>query len=211
MMSRRESERILPGRKIGNFIVGRKLGTGAFSAVHLASHNRTKQSVALKILDGKKIEELQMTTERVWREIINLRLCAGHPHIIRLYDVYEKGSVVSDTVLVTEYADGGTLYDYVTEQRSQRLSVRKSRYLLQQIVSGLDFMHYRGIAHRDLTLDNILMDTSRSSVKLADFGFSRCVPQEGRGKMITSCGSPNYAAPELLNEVPYNGMAVDVW
>jgi len=192
-----------------NFRVGRSIGSGAFSVVKMATHIRTKQLVALKILDGKKIEELAMTAGWVHREIDNLRLCAGHPHIVRLYDVFD-GSAPGDIILVTEYARDGTLYDHLTEQKKRRLPYGEAKLFFRQITSGLDFMHKHGVAHRDLTLDNILMDDDRSCVKLADFGFSKFVGGENE-RAVTSCGSPNYAAPELLAGTPYDAPAVDVW
>jgi len=198
-------------QQIVNFSIGRNIGSGTFSVVKTATHIHTKETVAFKILSQSKIDELKMTTERVWREIKNLRLCAGHPHILHIYDVYNRLSTGDDTTIVTEYAPGGTLHDHLSKQRSHRLSLGKARYLFQQIVSGLEYMHHHGIAHRDITLNNLLMDLDRTSVKLADLGFSRMVPEEDGGRMITSCGSPNYAAPELLNGALYDGLAVDVW
>jgi 5'-AMP-activated protein kinase catalytic alpha subunit len=190
---------------VGRFAAGRTIGTGSFGVVKLATHTITKEKVALKILKKTKMDELKIPRERVQREIDNLRLCKAHPHIIRLYDVYDD--VSGDVVLVKEYASGGDLYEYVTSHDAYRLPPEEARRFFQQIIAGVEYIHYKKTAHRDLTLDNILLDGDHKNVKIADFGFAH----RSFELMTTPCASPNYAAPELLSREPYSGTELDIW
>jgi serine/threonine protein kinase len=97
----------------------------------------------------------------------------------------------------------------VTSKDTHRLAPEEARRFFQQIISGVEYIHYKKIAHRDLTLDNILLDGDHKNIKIADFGFAH--RSFGLGLMTTPCASPNYAAPELLSGEPYSGPKVDIW
>ena len=189
----------------GRFLLGRILGTGSFSEVKLAVHTVTKLELAMKILNQKRIEELG-TKEMVQREIDHLRICGAHPHLVRLYDVLEAPT---NTCLVMEFASGGELHEYIQKQKSGRLPVSKSRSYFQQITSAIEYMHYKNVVHRDLSLDNILLDSTFRIIKIADLGLSNLV-REGEF-MHTPCGSPFFSAPEIISGKPYAGPGVDVW
>lgn len=127
-----------------------------------------------------------------------------HPNIIKLIDVIET----SDSIYtVMEYCAGGELFDLVSSHG--RLPEAEAKYFFRQIISAVRHLHSVGLAHRDLKLENILID-SKKVVKLADFGLSTSLMD---GMILsTSCGSPHYAAPELLTkEELYDGKAVDMW
>jgi 5'-AMP-activated protein kinase catalytic alpha subunit len=191
--------------EVGRFAVGRTIGKGSFGVVNLATHTITKEKVAMKILIKTKMDELKIPIESIQREIDNLRLCKAHPHLVCLYDVYDD--TWGDVILVEDYASGGDLYDYVTSKDTHRLAPEEARRFFQQIISGVEYIHYKKIAHRDLTLDNILLDCDHKNIKIADFGFAH----RSFGLMTTPCASPNYAAPELLSGEPYSGPKVDIW
>lgn len=184
-----------------NYKLGKTLGIGAFGKVKIAEHTLTGHKVAIKILNRRKIRNLDME-EKVRREIKILRLFM-HPHIIRLYEVIETPA---DIYVVTEYVKSGELFDYIVEKG--RLQEDEARKFFQQIISGVEYCHRNMVVHRDLKPENLLLD-SKCNVKIADFGLSN-VMRDGHF-LKTSCGSPNYAAPEVISGKLYAGPEVDVW
>ncbi len=139
--------------------------------------------------------------EKVKREI-KFSKYFRHPNIIRLYEVLETNSEI---ILIMEYAQGGELYDIV---RKGTLNENYARKIFQQIIFGLEYLHTHQVAHRDLKPENILLDED-NNVKIADFGLSN-IMRDGIF-LYSSCGSPNYAAPELINDKFYNGASIDIW
>jgi serine/threonine protein kinase len=169
--------------------------------VKLATHAVTGHKVAVKILNKSKIKQLGME-EKVQREINILHLCT-HPHIIRLYEVIDTPT---DIFLVNEYVSGGELFDYIVSKG--RLSADEARNFFHQIISGVEYCHFQKIVHRDLKPENLLLDANLN-IKIADFGLSNLM-RDG-DFLRTSCGSPNYAAPEVISGHLYAGPEVDVW
>jgi len=161
----------------------------------------TGHKVAVKILNKAKIKQLGME-EKVQREINILHLCT-HPHIIRLYEVIDTPT---DIFLVNEYVSGGELFDYIVSKG--RLSADEARNFFHQIISGVEYCHFQKIVHRDLKPENLLLDAN-DNIKIADFGLSNLM-RDG-DFLRTSCGSPNYAAPEVISGHLYAGPEVDVW
>ncbi|WIA14302.1 hypothetical protein OEZ85_002836 [Tetradesmus obliquus] len=186
---------------LSNYRLGKTLGIGSFGKVKVAEHILTGHKVAIKILNRRKISAMDME-EKVRREIKILRLFM-HPHIIRLYEVIETAS---DIYVVMEYVKGGELFDHIVEKG--RLPEDEARHFFQQIISGVEYCHRNMVVHRDLKPENLLLD-SRLAVKIADFGLSN-VMRDGHF-LKTSCGSPNYAAPEVISGKLYAGPEVDVW
>mmetsp|Transcript_152 Transcript_152/g.268 ORF Transcript_152/g.268 Transcript_152/m.268 type:complete len:472 (+) Transcript_152:69-1484(+) len=187
--------------EIGPYKLGRTLGVGSFGKVKLAEHGLCGQKVAVKILNKKKIKLLKMN-EKVKREINILKLFK-HPHIIRLYEVIDTPT---DIFVVTEYITGGELFDYIVEKG--RLQEDEARRFFQQMISGVDCCHRKMVVHRDLKPENLLLD-AHLNIKIADFGLSNLMKDGFFLK--TSCGSPNYAAPEVICGKSYLGPEVDVW
>eukprot|EP01134_Creolimax_fragrantissima_P001733 CFRG1733T1 len=187
--------------KIGNYILGATLGVGSFGKVKLARHQHTNMKVAVKILNRKKIRSLDMFG-KIKREIQNLNFFS-HPHIIKLYEVI---STPTDIFMVMEYVAGGELFEYIVKHG--KLSEDAARSFFQQIISGVEYCHRHKVVHRDLKPENLLLDTN-NNVKIADFGLSNIMTDGDFLK--TSCGSPNYAAPEVISGKLYSGPEVDVW
>eukprot|EP00210_Caulerpa_lentillifera_P000745 g721.t1 len=184
-----------------NYNLGRTLGMGSFGKVKVAEHRKTGHQVAVKILNKNKIKSMDME-EKVHREIKILRLFM-HPHIIRLYEVIDSPE---DVYVITEYAPCGELFDYIVEKG--RLTEDEARRFFQQILSGVEYCHRNMVVHRDLKPENLLLDV-KQHVKIADFGLSN-VMKDGHF-LKTSCGSPNYAAPEVISGKLYAGPEVDIW
>ncbi|KAI9247178.1 kinase-like domain-containing protein [Phascolomyces articulosus] len=186
--------------KLGQYTIIKTIGTGSFGKVKLAVHGITGQKVALKIINKKKIASMDLGG-RVKREIQYLKLLR-HPHIIKLYEVI---ATPTDIIMVIEYA-GGELFNYIVEKG--RMSEDDARRFFQQIICAVEYCHRHKIVHRDLKPENLLLDAN-NNVKIADFGLSNIMTDGDFLK--TSCGSPNYAAPEVISGRLYAGPEVDVW
>lgn len=190
-----------PPVKIGHYILGQTLGVGTFGKVKIGEHQLTKHKVAVKILNRQKIKSLDVVG-KIRREIQNLKLFR-HPHIIKLYQVI---STPTDIFMIMEYVSGGELFDYIVKHG--KLQEHEARRFFQQIISGVDYCHRHMIVHRDLKPENLLLDHNMH-VKIADFGLSNMMMD---GEFLrTSCGSPNYAAPEVISGKLYAGPEVDIW
>ncbi|XP_026854318.1 5'-AMP-activated protein kinase catalytic subunit alpha-1 [Electrophorus electricus] len=187
--------------KIGHYILGDTLGVGTFGKVKVGQHELTKHQVAVKILNRQKIRSLDVVG-KIRREIQNLKLFR-HPHIIKLYQVI---CTPTDIFMVMEYVSGGELFDYIC--KNGKLDEKESRRLFQQIISAVDYCHRHMVVHRDLKPENVLLD-AHMNAKIADFGLSNMMSD---GEFLrTSCGSPNYAAPEVISGRLYAGPEVDIW
>ncbi|RWA08263.1 hypothetical protein EKO27_g6827 [Xylaria grammica] len=187
-------------QRIGAYNVIKTLGEGSFGKVKLAVHRSTGQQVALKIIARKKLISRDMVG-RVEREIEYLQLLR-HPHIIKLYSVIKTQNEI---IMVLEYA-GGELFDYIVSRG--KLEEQKARRFFQQMICAVEYCHRHKVVHRDLKPENLLLDDNLN-VKIADFGLSNIMTDGNFLK--TSCGSPNYAAPEVISGKLYAGPEVDVW
>ncbi|EYU35796.1 hypothetical protein ABFS82_09G042500 [Erythranthe guttata] len=186
---------------IRNYRLGKTLGHGSFGKVKIAEHIRTGHKVAIKILNRRRMKSPDME-EKVRREIKICRLFV-HPHVIRLYEVIETPA---DIYVVMEYVMRGELFDYIVEKG--RLQEDEARRFFQQIIAGVEYCHRNMVVHRDLKPENLLLDL-KGNVKVADFGLSN-IMRDGHF-LRTSCGSPNYAAPEVVSGKLYAGAEVDIW
>uniref|UniRef100_A0A672MRE4 non-specific serine/threonine protein kinase n=1 Tax=Sinocyclocheilus grahami TaxID=75366 RepID=A0A672MRE4_SINGR len=129
----------------------------------------------------------------------------SHQHVCRLYHVIETSSKI---YMVLEYCPGGELFDYIIAK--DRLSEEETRVFFHQIISAMAYVHSQGYAHRDLKPENLLIDEDHN-LKLIDFGLC-AKPKGGLGfELLTCCGSPAYAAPELIQGKAYIGSEADVW
>jgi len=189
-----------PSARLGQYEIIKTLGEGSFGKVKLAVHRVSGQKVALKIINRRKLQTRDMAG-RIEREIQYLQLLR-HPHIIKLYTVITSPSEI---IMVLEYA-GGELFDYIVNHG--RMTEDKARRFFQQIVCAVEYCHRHKIVHRDLKPENLLLD-EHLNVKIADFGLSNIMTDGNFLK--TSCGSPNYAAPEVISGKLYAGPEVDVW
>lgn len=185
----------------GLYYLREKIGSGGFAKVKLAYHALTGEKVAIKIMDKKRLgDELP----RVTTEIAAMKeLC--HQHICKLFQVIETETRF---FLVLEYCPEGELFDYIVSK--DRLEEDEARIFFRQIISAVAFIHNTGFAHRDLKPENLLLDDNQN-IKLIDFGLC-AKPQGGMDcHLATLCGSPAYAAPELIAGRQYLGSEADLW
>ncbi len=205
----------------------------------LVNHDRITNSlpqVAIKLIKRDTVGSNPSRLAKIRREVTILR-GLHHPNIVRLFDMVETDRYIG---IILEYASGGELFDYILNHRY--LKDGSARRLFAQLVSGVGYLHKKGIVHRDLKLENLLLDSNRNII-ITDFGFANTfdphedlseeeelnlqdrdqvkrlgldkVRSNGMRKgdlMQTSCGSPCYAAPELVvSDSLYTGRKVDVW
>jgi BR serine/threonine kinase len=190
-----------PAPQVGDYVLQGTLGTGSTGKVKLAEHKVTGRKVAIKIIRKTTVEDQPDLAIKIRREISLMRLL-NHPHLLGLVEVCESGQHL---YIILEYAEHGELFDYLASHGS--LSVEEGMNFFRQIIYGLEFLHLHGICHRDLKPENILLDNT-DNIKIADFGFARWMRHS---QADTSCGSPHYAAPEIVKGETYDGRRSDIW
>ncbi|KAF9219816.1 Pkinase-domain-containing protein [Gyrodon lividus] len=199
-------------KMIGLWKVGRTIGKGSSGRVRIARHSKTGKYAAVKIVSKhvlmNSVNKLADSAEHmllsIEREIVIMKLI-DHPNIMRLYDVWETST---DLYLILEYVEGGELFDYLCNKG--QLSAFEALGYFQQIISAVDYCHRFNIAHRDLKPENLLMDKDKN-IKVADFGMAAWQASTNNGLLQTACGSPHYAAPEVIMGKEYNGCSSDIW
>ncbi|PVD38629.1 hypothetical protein C0Q70_01245 [Pomacea canaliculata] len=185
----------------GYYHLRETIGSGGFAKVKLAYHALTGEKVAVKIMEKKSLGE---DLPRVKTEIAAMQeLC--HQHICKLYQVIETDERF---YMILEYCPEGELFDYIVSK--DRLDELEARMFFRQIVSAVAYIHSAGYAHRDLKPENLLLDEYQN-LKLIDFGL--CAKPKGgmENHLYTCCGSPAYAAPELISGKEYLGSEADIW
>ncbi|CAG8666938.1 1566_t:CDS:10 [Funneliformis caledonium] len=169
-------------QSVGNYVLEKTLGEGSYGKVKLATHKLTGRKVAIKIIP-------KIHAENLTREIHHHRYL-HHPNIISLLEVIPTETKI---YIVLEYCEGGELYDFLVVRG--RLRENLARKMFGQLCRAVKYCHDRRVVHRDLKLENILLD-SHNNIKLADFGFTReC---ESKRLLETICGSTGYSAPDEI-------------
>ena len=184
-----------------NFEILSFLGEGAFGVVKLGKDKRTKEKVAIKILEKKKI--LSKEDEiRVKREIEILKK-SNHINVIRAKKILKDSENI---YIIMEYCEKGELFEHIVDEIC--LNGKESAYYFYQLINGLESLHKNGIVHRDLKPENLLINKS-NILKIIDFGLSNYY--DSHKLLSTPCGSPCYASPEMLERKNYDGISVDIW
>ncbi|CAH0521857.1 unnamed protein product [Peronospora belbahrii] len=181
--------------------LGRKLGSGAFSVVHIATHRETRKQVAVKCIAKASLGPQDVHSLKQEVEVMS---SLNHPNIVPLLDYFEEDRYY---YIVTPLCTGGELFDDLVKRKSY--TEEDARVLMRKLAGAIHYLHSRGIVHRDLKPENILLKTSApgAEVMIADFGFAR--PMNG-SRHGTACGTPGYVAPEVVQGEPY-GAQVDCW
>jgi len=188
---------------VGSYYIGGTLGRGSYAKVMQARNTVTNEKVAIKIMDRKFIER-ENIIEYVKKEI-SVMHSLKHPNIVQLKDVL---LTTRNIYLVLELITGEELFNKVATKGA--LDEVTARKYFQQLISAVEYCHAHGVCHRDLKLENVVVDTATGILKILDFGFSRHLDSF----LKTPVGTPTYIAPEALSVDPgknYDGKAVDVW
>lgn len=187
--------------QVGEFAIGHQIGEGAFSKVCLCLNQHTGETNVIKIIK-KDGEEAIKAVQQLQREVSVLSQI-NHPNIVKYYQFIEDETY---SYIVMERIEGESMLDFVNNHPLQEERVCQD--IFYQICRAIQYLHQRGIAHRDLKLDNIMID-NQYKVKLLDFGL--CNFQDSTHLMTTFCGSLCNAPPEIINKTPYDGFAADMW
>ncbi|KAG2315822.1 hypothetical protein Bca4012_066669 [Brassica carinata] len=203
-MVKKQEEELRKGMRLGKYELGRTLGEGNFGKVKFAKDTVSDRPFAVKIIDKSRISHLNFSLQ-IKREIRTLKMLK-HPNIVRLHEVLASKTKI---YMVMECVMGGELFDRIVSKG--KLSETEGRKMFQQLTDGISYCHSKGVFHRDLKLENVLLDAN-GHIKITDFGLS-ALPQHFRddGLLHTTCGSPNYVAPEVLANRGYDGAASDIW
>ncbi|KAK5774072.1 uncharacterized protein PWA37_001080 [Arxiozyma heterogenica] len=197
----------------GPYIVGSTLGQGEFGKVKLGwskvnssngDYTKISKQVAIKLIKRDTLINDKSKEIKIYREINALKQ-SSHPNIVRLEEVLQNSKYIG---IVLEYASGGEIYKYIQKRRCLKENVACK--LFSQLISGVKYIHSKGLVHRDLKLENLLLDKNENLI-ITDFGFVNEY-YSNNGMMETSCGSPCYAAPELvISNKPYDARKADIW
>ncbi|KAL1204261.1 Pentatricopeptide repeat-containing protein [Cardamine amara subsp. amara] len=191
-------------RWVGKYEVERTIGERTFAKVRLARDSETGEPVTLMILDKEKVLNHKMA-EQIRRDISTMKLI-NHPNVVQLYEVLASKAKI---YIVLEFISGGKLFDKI--KIYGRMKEEEARRYFQQLINAVDYCHSRGVYHRDLKPENLLLD-AQGNLKVSDFGLSALSrPVKDDGLRHTACGTPNYDAPEVLNDQGYDGATTDLW
>ena len=186
--------------QITNYILKEDIGEGNFGKVKLAIYKETKEKFAIKILNKEQIRIKMKNTIFQENDIITK---FNHINVIFVFAIIEDSD---NYYIVMEYCKKGELFDYIVAH--QYLSEEESSIFFYQLINGVDYIHSKGIAHRDLKPENLLL-TENKILKIIDFGLSHEF-NEGHF-LLTKCGSPSYASPEIIKGTEYDGFKTDIW
>jgi len=184
-----------------DYSVGRQVGQGAYAIVRLGLHKPSNTKVAIKTYDKVKLQDPRRR-KNVYREVQLLQQLQ-HPHCIRLREAINSSNHIH---IIMEYAAGASLRGFVKRKQMRRVEEVEARRLFEQVVRGIQYCHGMNIAHRDLKMENILLDES-DNIKIIDFGFAT------RSSMKTKafCGTPSYMAPEIVERQDHYDLPADIW
>ncbi|XP_074282740.1 CBL-interacting serine/threonine-protein kinase 6-like [Silene latifolia] len=191
----------------GKYELGRLLGQGTFARVYHARNVQTGKSVAMKVVGKDKVIKAKMM-EQVKREISVMKR-VKHPNIVELYEVMATKSKV---YLAMELVRGGEFFTKIS--KNGKLDEDLARTYFRQLISAVGYCHSQGVYHRDLKLENLLLD-HQGNLKVSDFGLSTYFEDSDQmDRMLrTSCGTPHYVAPEVVSKrgQGYDGAKADIW
>ena len=186
---------------ISDFILKKDIGEGNFGKVKFCIYKKTGEEFAVKIINKKKIKDKMKNSFFKENEIATK---FNHINVIYVFRILEDKE---NFYLVMEYCQKGELFDYIVEH--QRLSENESAIFFYQLINGVEYIHSQGIAHRDLKPENLLL-TNDKTLKIIDFGLSHEF-NPALSLLKTKCGSPSYAAPEIISCPFYDGFKTDIW
>lgn len=191
-----------PNTSVEFYKLGKQIGRGAFGKVYIAVNRLTGFNVAIKTIEKAYIKD-ERTRRKIFQEVFFMKKLR-HRNIIRLLEVFESNKSI---MIVSEYAGGGDLLQVIKTRG--RLNEHECKSIFFQIIDAVKACHIMGIIHRDIKLDNILLNSDYSEIKLCDFGVSRFA--KAGEKIYEQCGTPAYLAPEIIVDQGYEPFFVDIW
>jgi len=195
--------RPLSGGSVEDYAIGKQIGQGAYATVSFGLHKETNRKVAVKIYEKYKLLDPQR--KKSVRCEIRLMERMRHPNIVNFHEALDTPKQI---FLVMDFLGGGSLHHYLKKRPGRRLEDHQAKRLFYQVCQGIRYLHDRHIVHRDVKLENLLLD-EHGTVKIIDFGFSTIVPPGKKLKIF--CGTPSYMAPEIVSRKEYSGFCADVW
>ena len=196
-----KSHSTYPQTDITFYKIGRLIGRGAFGKVNIGLNILTGRIVAIKSFNKQNI-----LNEKAKKKILyetNLMRGLYHPSVTKILETFETDKYM---LIIMEYISGGNLQNFVKKRR--KLCEKTAKILYRQLIQGIRYIHSKGIVHRDIKLENILLDLN-NIVKICDFGVGK-LTKKGQ-KLFDQCGTPVYMAPEIVKGDGYEGFPVDVW
>ena len=197
-------------KRVGKYELGRTLGEGTFGKVKYAINTETKEAVAIKVLDKEKIQKQNMGNQ-IKKEISIMKM-VKHEYIVGMIEVLASKTKI---FIVLELIVGGELFDKIVTVG--KLTEDQAFFYFNQLVEGVEYCHKLGVCHRDLKPENLLLD-EHGNLKISDFGLSSLyvgdAEMDGASRtelLHTTCGTPNYVAPEVIADQGYDGKKADVW
>jgi len=204
----RKGETAASGGKVDdNYDVLDEIGRGAFSIVKKARHKRSGNEYAIKFIEKKHVDKQDLML--LGREI-DIMKKVDHPNVLKLEEVYETDEIIA---LVMELVNGGELFYKIVEKGNY--SEKEAAKIVTQMIQGVEYLHGKGIAHRDLKPENLLCASDTRDefkpfrVVIADFGLSKAF--DSGQALETSCGTPDYVAPEVITAEGSYDKSVDMW
>ena len=191
-----------PKTKMKFYKYGRLLGRGAYGKVNLCLHTLTGRLVAIKSINKSKITK-ERQREKIKIETSIMKALSYSNNIVKILESYETKKHIC---IVMEYICAGDLLSYI--KKRSKLTEPVAKFIFRQIILALQYIHNHNIVHRDIKLDNILIDLD-NNIKICDFGVSKII--KNNESMIEQCGTPAYIAPEILLNRGYEGFGVDIW
>lgn len=178
------------------------LGEGAYGEVRLAVNRKTQEAVAVKIVNGDK---LAGNKDSLKKEVC-IHKMLNDIHIIRYYGQRTENN---NLYLFLEYAPGGELFDKI--EPDVGMPIAQANKYFKQLLSGMEFIHSKGVTHRDIKPENLLLDAD-GNLKITDFGLSTVYKYKEKERMLDRCcGTPPYVAPEVLSKKEYRAEPADIW
>ncbi len=191
-----------PLTKLSFYKFGRLIGKGAFGKVNLGLHILSGKIVAIKSFNKKKLKD-EKSKQKIYNEI-NLMKSLKHNSIVKILETIETQNYI---LIIMENISGGDLLTYV--KKRTKLNEKTSKFIFKQLITSIKYIHSKNIIHRDIKLDNILIDLN-NNIKLCDFGVGKYY-NNNNDKFSDQCGTPAYIAPEILCNNFYSGPPVDIW